>query len=139
MALRQFAFVSSRLDISWSGLTHAARSQAQTKPALKLYRDIAREVRAPRSSIEPCGSEARTACQVPRILNIFDIELPVPVVRGSQSVHSLRGAHRVLTFFLCRFPRPCFADQVRSRIAEMFRANGYVEDERVVKMLVTKG
>mmetsp|Transcript_21997 Transcript_21997/g.39352 ORF Transcript_21997/g.39352 Transcript_21997/m.39352 type:complete len:114 (+) Transcript_21997:73-414(+) len=68
----------------------ALRSVAQAstaKPAVALYRNICKEL--------------------PRIMTIFSLDIPAPVVRG--------------------------------RIADMFRANAHVKDERVVRMLVTKG
>uniref|UniRef100_A0A7S2GK57 NADH dehydrogenase [ubiquinone] 1 alpha subcomplex subunit 6 n=1 Tax=Octactis speculum TaxID=3111310 RepID=A0A7S2GK57_9STRA len=57
------------------------------KQSIKLFRDIAKEV--------------------PRCLQIFDIDIPPKVIR--------------------------------SRIADMIRKNGHVEDNRVVAMLVQKG
>ena len=81
-------------------------SVSNVKPSVKLFRDVCKEI--------------------PRVMTIFDLDLPVPEVHHFINCESMRH--------LC-----LFIIQVRTRIAGMIRKNAFVQDERVIKMLVSKG
>ena len=99
-------------------------SVSNQKPTVKLFRDICKEL--------------------PRVMTIFDLDLPEKqVLQYSRAKKDTDAVQNTSAPYDRQSPTP--ADvfphflQVRSHIASKFRANGFVKDERVVKMLVSKG